>query len=64
MKRKYKKGTEKIRREPPVFEFGGGPCEVGSHKGPSNLSEKCCDVVRVFSHAVKNVVYSIEPFDF
>ena len=23
MKRKYEKGTEKIRREPPVFEFGG-----------------------------------------
>ena len=23
MKKKYEKGTEKIRREPPVFEFGG-----------------------------------------
>ena len=23
MKKKYDKSTEKIRREPPVFEFGG-----------------------------------------
>ena len=34
MKRKYEKGTEKIKREPPAFQFGGEvnlvPCEVGS----------------------------------